>query len=69
MKDLKVTESFREIKFEGIWTELLAKNYFQKQSFTKYLKLTLVFMRNSALQGILISVFQWFFASINKILI
>ena len=39
------------------------------QSFTKNLTLTLVFMWNSALQKSLISVFQEFFACINKIYI
>ena len=39
------------------------------QSLTKYLRLTLVFMWNSALRESLLSVFQEFFASINKIFI
>ena len=45
MKDLRVTEIDKEIKFEGVWTELEAKNCSQKQSFTKYLRLILVFMQ------------------------
>ena len=34
--------------FERIYGKLKAKNCFQKQSFTKYLGLNLVFMCNSA---------------------
>ena len=37
-------EIVNEIKFEGVWGELEAKNCFQKQSFSKYLRQTLVFM-------------------------
>ena len=33
-----------EIKFEVVWGELESKNYFQRQSFTKYLRQTLVFI-------------------------
>ena len=36
------------------------------QSFAKYLRLTLAFIGNSALRESLLSVFQKFFASINK---
>ena len=35
--------------FEGVWGKLEAKKYFQRQSFTKYLRITLVFMWNGAL--------------------
>ena len=44
VKSLIVTKIVREIKFEEVWGELEAKKCFQKQSFTKYLRLTLVFM-------------------------
>ena len=37
------------------------------QSFTKYLRQTLVFMGNSKIRKTLISLFWQFFASINKI--
>ena len=47
-KDLRVTKSFKQIKFEEIWDELEAKNYFQRQ----YIKIfnTLVFIGNSTLR-------------------
>ena len=44
VKGLRVTKIVKEIKFEGVWGELEAKNWCQRQSFTKYLRLTLVFM-------------------------
>ena len=43
MKGLRLTRIVEEVKFEGIWGQLEAKNCFQRQSFTKYLRLTLVF--------------------------
>ena len=49
VKGLRVTKTVKQIKFEGIWGDLAAKLYFQRQSFKKYLKQTLVFMENSAL--------------------
>ena len=42
MKGLRVTKIVKEIKFEGVWDELESKNGFQRQSVTKYLRLTLV---------------------------
>ena len=50
VKDLKVTKIVKNFKFENVWGQLEAKNCFQRQAFTKYLKVTLVFMRNSALR-------------------
>ena len=50
MKDLRVTEIVKEIKFEGVWDELETQKCFQRQSFTKYVRLTLVSMSNSALR-------------------
>ena len=50
MKDLRVTEIVKEIKFEGVWGGLETQKCFQRQSFTKYLRLTLVSMSNSALR-------------------
>ena len=40
MKGLRVTKIVNEIKFEGVWEELVGKNCFQRQSFTKYLRET-----------------------------
>ena len=48
MKGLRVTKNNKEIKFEGVWDELEAQKCFQRQSFTKYLRLTLVFIQNNA---------------------
>ena len=50
MEGLTVTKIGKEIKFEGVWGDLEAKKCFQRQSFTKYLRLTLVFMWISALR-------------------
>ena len=50
VEGLRVTKIVKEIKFQSVWGELKAKNCFQKQSFTKYLRLTLVFMWNRALR-------------------
>ena len=44
VKSLRVTKIVKEIKFEGVWGKLEAKDYFQRQSFTKYLRVTLVVM-------------------------
>ena len=41
----------KQIKFEGVWGKLEARNCFQRQSFTEHLRQTLVFMWNSALRG------------------
>ena len=48
VEDLRVTKIAKEIKFERVWGELKPKTCFWGQSFTKYLRLTLVFMWNSA---------------------
>ena len=40
---LRVTKFVKEIKLEGVWGELQSKKRFQRQSFTKYLRLTLSF--------------------------
>ena len=50
VKGLRVNKIVKKIKFEGIWGELAVKKCFQRQSFTKYLRLTIVFMWNSALR-------------------
>ena len=51
MTGLRVTKIDKEIEFEGIWGKLQAEKCFHRQSFTKYLRLTPVFMQNSALRG------------------
>ena len=64
---LRVTKIVRGIKFEGVWVEFKSKNCFQRQSFTKYLRLALVSCEIAHYEKSLISVFQEFFASISKI--
>ena len=49
MKGVRVTKIVKEIKFEGVWGELESKGRFKRQSVTKYLKVTLVFMEDGAL--------------------
>ena len=44
VKGYRVIKTDKEIKLEGVWGELEAKNCFQRQSFTKYSRQTLVFM-------------------------
>ena len=44
MEGLRVTKIVKEIKFEGVWGELKAKNCSQRQSFTKYLRQPPLFM-------------------------
>ena len=41
---MKVTKTVKQIKFEGTWGELEAKNSFERQPPTIYLRKTLVFM-------------------------
>ena len=55
VKGLRVTKFVKKIKFGGVWGEMKC---FQRKTFTKYLRLTLV----------LISVFQEFFAHFPKFL-
>ena len=50
VKDFRVTKIVKEIKFEGVWDELESKAGFQRESVTKYLRLTLVLVWNSALR-------------------
>ena len=51
---------------KGFGGDLASIECFQRQSVTKYLRLTLVFMWNSALWENLIANFEDFFASIKK---
>ena len=44
MLKLCVTKIAKKIKSEVVWGELEAKNCFQRQSFKKYLRQTLVLM-------------------------
>ena len=70
MKGLRFTEIFKEIKFDGVWDGLETQKCFQRQSFTKYLRLTLVSLSNSALrEKFNFCFFKSFFASIKKIFI
>ena len=36
------------MKFEGVWDKLRGRKFFQRQSVTKYWRLTLVCMKNRA---------------------
>ena len=69
VKCLRVTKNVKQIKLEGVCGRLEAKNCFQRQPFTKYLRETLFFVRNSALQEkFFFFFFSNFFANIdNKI--
>ena len=69
MKDLRVSNIFKEIKLEEVSSKLKSEKSFQRQSFTKYLRLTLVFMWNREQWKSLISIFEEFFTSFNKIFI
>ena len=51
LKSLRVRKVVKQIIFKGVWDESEARKSFQRQSFTKYLGHTLVFMWNSALRG------------------
>ena len=44
MKGLRIAKIVNKIKLQEVWGELEAKNCLQRQSFTKYLIQTLVFM-------------------------
>ena len=48
MKNLGFMKIVEELEFEVLWDELELKKCFQRQSVTKYLRLTLVFIRNRA---------------------
>ena len=68
MEGLRVTKVVTEIKSEGVWAGLEAKYCFLRQSFTKYLRQTVVFVKYISI-SISVSIFQQFFAGINKIFI
>ena len=65
MKGFRVTKIVKEIKFEEVWGEFEAKKCFQRHSFTKYFRLTLVSCKIVHYGKSLISVFKEFFASID----
>ena len=44
VKSLRVTKIVKEIEFKGVCDERESKEGFQRQSVTKYLRLSLVFM-------------------------
>ena len=47
-KGLRVTKIMKQIEFEGAWDELEAISCFQRQSWPKYIRQTLVLVWNSA---------------------
>ena len=67
VKDPRVTKIVKQIKSEKGWGELEARNCFQRQSFTKYLRQSLPFIWNSKLRKHSISVFHETFTSTEKI--
>ena len=69
VKGFRVTKIVKEIKSEGVWGKLKAKNSFYRQPFTKYLRLTQIPCEIALYGKSLISVFQEVFASINKVFI
>ena len=70
MEGLRVATVVNEIKFEGVLGKLEAKTCFQKQSFTKYLRQTLVILCEiTKYEKVFFSIFQQVFASINKLLL
>ena len=65
VKGLRVTKNVKEIKFGEVWCEIEIKRSFQRQSFTKYLRLTLAFRWSSSLH----EKFNLFFKSFSLVLI
>ena len=66
LKGLRVTKTFKEIKFEGVWNELESKKFFRdnnSQNTWEWLEFSSDIAHNGKS---LISVFAEFFASINK---
>ena len=50
MEGLRITKNVKEITFDVVWGELESKNKksFKRQKLTKYLRLTLILMKNYA---------------------
>ena len=44
VKGLKVTKTFKKIRFDEVWGKIESKKGFQRQSVIKHFTLTLVFM-------------------------
>ena len=61
MKDYRVTKMVEQIQFEEVWWEIQSKKCFQRQSFTKYMALTLVFMWTNGLPEKYDFCFSWVF--------
>ena len=61
-------QNFKRNKLEGFFVELEIKTFFQRQSFAKKLRLTLVFILKSNYRKSLIFIFQFSFPSGNKTL-
>ena len=67
VKSLRITKIVKQIKFEGDCGELEAKYCFQRQSWPKHMRQTLVLVRNSTLREKFNFNFWIVFASIDKI--
>ena len=62
VKNLRVTKTPKpSIKFEGTWGNVVTKICFQRQSWTKYLRQTLVFIWNTTQQDEFNYYFLWVF--------
>ena len=59
--DTQTHKFVKQIKSKQVWSELEAKHYFRRQSFTKYLRQILVFVLNSALRQKFNFYFFWGF--------
>ena len=57
MKSLIVRKNVQKFDFEGDWGELETKGYFQRQSWKKYMRQTLVFAWTRAIREIINSFF------------
>ena len=69
MNGLRVTKIVKRNKFGRVLGELEAKKIFERQPFTGYLRPALVFMKIVPYGKSLISAFEEFFASFNKMFI
>ena len=69
LKSHRVTKIVKKIRFDGAWGELKANYFFQRQSFTKYLRQTSFSCEIVHYGKIPISVSQDFFGSIDKFFI
>ena len=67
VKNFRVTKIVKQIKFEEVWGNSEARNCFQKQSFTKYLRQTIVSCEIAHYGKSSISVFQEISTSTDKI--